>query len=435
MTKIASKFARAQNSPPPGRRQDTRRTACRRPPRPALPMTTSSATTRLRSRKTPPRPTTPTIDEDERDWKRRSSAEAEPNRSNALTGDDDQIDDPIRIYLMQMGEIPLLSRAEEIAAAQADQARPPPLPPHHAGHRLRARTRRSKCSRAIRDGRTRLDRTMEVSVVNIREKKRLIKGPRAEPGDAGPHRGREPPRFRRWRSARAARSKQRRAAWRRLIARRSRAVRLIEELGLRTQRLQPVLEKVKQVLRQMEELHARDSAGAKGRPALADERAALKKELCQLMKITLESPPHAPPPHRPHQRPGRRVRSGQAAALRRQPAAGGLHRQALPQPRPELPGPHPGRQHRADAGGRQVRVGPRLQVLDLRHLVDPPGDHAGHRRPEPHDPRAGPHDRDDEPRPQRASRAAAAEGLRADRRGHRRWPPACPSTRPPACCR
>ena len=29
----------------------------------------------------------------------------------AHTGDDDQIDDPVRIYLMQMGEIPLLNRA------------------------------------------------------------------------------------------------------------------------------------------------------------------------------------------------------------------------------------------------------------------------------------------------------------------------------------
>ena len=32
------------------------------------------------------------------------------------TGADDQIDDPIRMYLMQMGEIPMLSRAEEIAS-------------------------------------------------------------------------------------------------------------------------------------------------------------------------------------------------------------------------------------------------------------------------------------------------------------------------------
>ncbi len=34
-----------------------------------------------------------------------------------------------------------------------------------------------------------------------------------------------------------------------------------------------------------------------------------------------------------------------------------------------------------------------LQVLDLRHVVDPPGDHPRHRRPGAHDPRAGAHDR------------------------------------------
>ena len=34
------------------------------------------------------------------------------------TGEDDQIEDPVRIYLMQMGEIPLLTRSEEVSAAK-----------------------------------------------------------------------------------------------------------------------------------------------------------------------------------------------------------------------------------------------------------------------------------------------------------------------------
>ena len=203
------------------------------------------------------------------------------------TGDDDQIEDPIRIYLMQMGEIPMLSRAEEVSAAKQIK-----------GARRRFRHIMLATDyvlhdavdmlKGIRDGKTRLDRTIEVSVINIREKKRLTKilTPNLQTLDhiiahnrrdfaAAIHKRRP--------------SKQRRAAWKRLIARRSRAVRLIEELSLRTQRLQPILDKLKQVLRQMEGLHAQ-IAELKGRPHMACQRAALKKELCHLMKITLESP-------------------------------------------------------------------------------------------------------------------------------------------------
>ena len=49
-------------------------------------------------------------------------------------------------------------------------------------------------------------------------------------------------------------------------------------------------------------------------------------------------------------------------------------------------GSDPGRQYRPDARRRQVRIPPRLQVFHLRHLVDPPGHYARHRRPVPHHP-------------------------------------------------
>ena len=48
----------------------------------------------------------------------------------------------------------------------------------------------------------------------------------------------------------------------------------------------------------------------------------------------------------------------------------------------------------AKEGGRQVRIPARLQVLDLCHLVDPPGHHALDRRPGAHHPHPGAHDRD-----------------------------------------
>jgi RNA polymerase sigma factor (sigma-70 family) len=73
-----------------------------------------------------------------------------------------------------------------------------------------------------------------------------------------------------------------------------------------------------------------------------------------------------------------------------------LDRQEVHQPRPAVPRPHPGRQHRPDEGGGQVRIPPRLQVLDLRHVVDPPGHHALDRRPGAHHPHPGAHDRDDQ---------------------------------------
>ena len=55
-----------------------------------------------------------------------------------------------------------------------------------------------------------------------------------------------------------------------------------------------------------------------------------------------------------------------------------LDRQEIHQSRSAVPRSHPGRQHWADEGGRQVRIPPRLQVLHLRHLVDSSGDHAQH---------------------------------------------------------
>jgi hypothetical protein len=88
-----------------------------------------------------------------------------------VTGEDDRIDDPVRIYLMQMGEIPLLSVKEELISAKRIE---------------RGRVRFRHCMLAndyvlqaaasllenIRDNKVRLDRTIEVSVINVREKRR-----------------------------------------------------------------------------------------------------------------------------------------------------------------------------------------------------------------------------------------------------------------------
>ncbi len=187
---------------------------------------------------------------------------------------------------MQMGEIPLLTRQEELAAAEKiKRAR------RLFRHTLLATDYVLQAAVAmlkdVREGRARLDRTIEVSVINLREKRRLLKV--LEPNlrtllSILRHNRRD--------FAQAIRKhrprKLRRLAWRRLVTRRSRAVRLIEELGLRTQRLLPMVEHLKQVFRQMADLQGR-LRPLRGRAAAAP-RAALRKELCQLMKITFESP-------------------------------------------------------------------------------------------------------------------------------------------------
>ncbi len=202
------------------------------------------------------------------------------------TGADDHIDDPVRIYLMQMGEVPLLTRKEEIAAARRIE-------------RTRTRFRQNMLAtdyvlraavsllEKVRDGRLRLDRTVEVSVTNIRGKRHIM-------GLLEPNlrtlkhllaKNRED-----FRTAISTRRplRERRAAWKRLVCRRNKAVRLIEELGLRTQRLQPLLEKLQQISAQMTQLHA-DLIEAR-RHRDVERASAIRRELHYLMKATFESP-------------------------------------------------------------------------------------------------------------------------------------------------
>ncbi len=116
--------------------------------------------------------------------------------------------------------------------------------------------------------------------------------------------------------------------------------------------------------------------------------------------------------------PARRNRGGtrQEGPGRSQPSPGGFRRQEVRQSRPAPAGPDPGRQHRPDARRRQVRVPARLQVLDLRHLVDSPGHHARHRRPVPHHPHPGPHEREHEQVPAGHARAGKGTWPRSDQR-------------------
>jgi RNA polymerase primary sigma factor len=223
-----------------------------------------------------------------------------PVETSAVT---DQIDDPVRMYLMQMGEIPLLSRAEEIAAAKGIE-------------RTRSRFRQTMLAsdyllqgaahllRKVRDGQLRLDRTIEVSVTNTVEKRNIHK--RLDPNlrtiehllcgnrrDFAVAISKSSPRA------------QRREAWQRLMRRRFKAVRLVEEMNLRISRLQPLMEKLQEISARMVILRDQIREATKFTPrqptaheqngdadhasetAFIDE---LRAELRNFMRLTLESP-------------------------------------------------------------------------------------------------------------------------------------------------
>jgi RNA polymerase primary sigma factor len=127
-----------------------------------------------------------------------------------------------------------------------------------------------------------------VSVINLREKKRLLKV--LEPNLHTLHHMMQRNRHDFAIAIHKHRSRrERREAWRRLVRRRGRAVRLVEELGLRTQRLQPVLDKLRQLSQRIDEvrLQIRDLRGS---GEAGERRAELHRELCQLMRMTMESP-------------------------------------------------------------------------------------------------------------------------------------------------
>ncbi len=198
-------------------------------------------------------------------------------------------DDPIRMYLMQMGEIPLLRRDEEIAVAKniEQSCRRYRQSMLSTNYMLEAALHMLE---QIQQGKLRLDRTIEVSVTNAAGKEAILN--RMEPNLVSLRTLMKS--IRQDFSIAIYRKNPRRiqqAAWRRLVVRRNKAVRLIEELNLRTNKLQPVFEKLCDIQHRMTALHNQLSSLDKRKKSDSwADPAALKSELVYLMKATGESP-------------------------------------------------------------------------------------------------------------------------------------------------
>src|SRR5262249_57133252 len=72
--------------------------------------------------------------------------------------------------------------------------------------------------------------------------------------------------------------------------RRRKMVTLVEELSIRTQKVQPLMKKLEQISSRMDELE-KQVEDLKGLRSAKEDRANLEKELRDLMFMTLEEPP------------------------------------------------------------------------------------------------------------------------------------------------
>ncbi len=196
------------------------------------------------------------------------------------------IDDPVRMYLMQMGEIPMLSRDMEVTSAKRIEA-------------TRTRFRRTMlCNdfvlhgavellQKVVDGNLRLDRTIEISVTNTAEKKRALK--RITPNLVTIRHllGQNQTDFRIAVSLQATQALKKQA-WRRMISRRNKAVRLVEELNLRLQRLLPLMEQLHEISARMTTV--KEQLAKPEQLLHSGLQHEFTEELRYLMRITLETP-------------------------------------------------------------------------------------------------------------------------------------------------
>src|SRR6516165_10476026 len=199
--------------------------------------------------------------------------------------DSRRIDDPVRMYLTQMGEIPLLKRDEEISLAKKIEVT-----------RKRFRRKVLECDYALSNvvetlkrvhtGDLPFDRTVKVSLTENLEKDKILQ--------RMPHNLKtlehllEQNRDDFLRSLDDALSDDDKKKYRRsLKIRRRKAVTLVEELSIRTQKVQPLMKKLEQISLRMDELE-KQIVELQGLRHAREDRANLETELKDLMLMTLE---------------------------------------------------------------------------------------------------------------------------------------------------
>jgi RNA polymerase primary sigma factor len=190
------------------------------------------------------------------------------------------------MYLSQMGEIPLLKRDEEIFLAKQIEV-------------TRRRFRRALLSNEfalnfchetlvkVHRGELPFDRTIKVSMTESLEKEQILGRMPFNLATIESIRKRDADDYTKLATDLSA--SERTEIQQRMAERRRRCVTLLEELSLRTQRLQPCMKRLEQISNRMMELHEQISS-LRNLTSAVDERRHLQKELDDLILLTRETP-------------------------------------------------------------------------------------------------------------------------------------------------
>ena len=224
-------------------------------------------------------------DEDFSDADIKEEALEEEKKTSELVPEKPRVDDPVRMYLMQMGEIPLLTREQEIALAKKIEMT-----------RMRFRRRVLESDYCIAQAVEILqqvynqdlpfDRTMKTSTaenltkdtigqripVNLETIRMILKANEHD-----------------WEIVKRTKSTSRKGKEYRLRMwrRRRRAAKLIEELSLRTSRIQPMMMKLMHIYEKMKQIRSQLSHPSASRLPREDV-AVMKEELIGLTDLVME---------------------------------------------------------------------------------------------------------------------------------------------------
>jgi len=205
-----------------------------------------------------------------------------------LTGgeSDRRIDDPVRMYLTQMGEIPLLTRASEIALAKKIEL---------ARMAFRRKVLESDYSMGLAveileqvgQGQLPFDRTMRVSTANSSAKMSVMK---RIPENLSTVRQMADLNRKDWEDIfQTQEPQERKRLENKMLQRRRRAATLLEELALRTSRVRPMMIRLESILKKMDALSY--SLENPEQEDLTDEDVmVIQEELEGMQELALEIP-------------------------------------------------------------------------------------------------------------------------------------------------